>query len=252
MTVFQRVGFCLLLLFVCYGCYSHRPTKAPMDVVHDLAPDTSGEPLLLVMLPGARDTPQDLIAQGFVQAIRARHLPVDVALPDLHMDYYLEQKVIGRLSADVIAPARAQGYRRIWLMGISLGGLGSLAYAREHPAEIEGVILLAPFLANRGLIAEVTAAGGLDRWQPGEIKTDDDERALVTWLKNYRADDGTRSRIYLGYGAEDRFAPASELLAARLPADQLAVRPGGHDWDTWKALWNELLDRRPFSHPMPQ
>ena len=247
-----RVALYFLLLFVCYGCYSHRPTKVPMDVVYDLAHDTSGESLLLVMLPGARDTPQDFVAQGFVQAVRARHLPVDVALPDLHMDYYLEQKVIGRLSADVIAPARVQGYHRIWLMGISLGGLGSLVYTREHPAEIEGVILLAPFLGNRGLIAEVTAAGGLDRWQPGEIKEDDDERALVTWLKNYRADDGAQSRIYLGYGTEDRFAPASELLAARLPADQVAARPGGHDWATWNALWNELLDRDPFSHPMLQ
>ena len=223
-----------------------------MDAIYDTAlddmmPGKAAQRILLIMLPGARDTPQDLVRHGFVRAVRERGLPVDVIAADAHMDYYIEQQVIERLAADIITPARARGYSRIWLMGISLGGLGCMAYLRAHPAHIEGVILLAPFLGTRGLIAEVTRAGGLDRWQPGDIKPDDDERALMDWLKNYQADDASLPGIYLGYGTDDRFAPASELLAARLPAGQVATVKGGHNWDAWMALWNKLLDRGLFS-----
>jgi pimeloyl-ACP methyl ester carboxylesterase len=199
------------------------------------------------MLPGAKDKPEDLIAQGFVRALRARHLPVDAIVADADMDYYIEHRVIERLSADIIAPARAAGYGRIWLMGISLGGLGCVVYAREHPGEIEGLVLLAPFLGNRGLIVDVKRAGGFAAWQPGEISADDDERRLLAWLKSYRAGDASLPRIYLGYGADDRFAPASEMLAERLPARQVISILGGHDWVTWSALWERLLDRDLFS-----
>lgn len=247
MSMGARLCLCCTLLLLCYGCQSHRDTKAPMDAIHELAPDGADRRILLVMLPGAKDKPEDLIAQGFVRALRARRWPVDVIVADAHMDYYIEHKVIERLSADIIAPARVAGYARIWLMGISLGGLGSVAYAREHPGEIEGLVLLAPFLANRGLIAEVTRAGGLNAWQPGEIGIDDDERRLLAWLKSYCADAESLPRIYIGYGTDDRFAPASAMLAERLPARQVVSIPGGHDWATWSTLWDRLLDRDPFS-----
>lgn len=217
-----------------------------MDAIHDEAPGNASQRVLLVMLPGARDTPEDLVQHGFIRAVRERGLPVDVVAADAHMDYYIEQKVIERVAADIIEPARARGYSRIWLMGISLGGLGAMAYSRAHPADIEGVILLAPFLGTRGLIAEVVRAGGLNQWQPGEIKADDDERSLLAWLKSYRADAASLPGIYLGYGIDDRFAPASVLLAERLPARRVAALKGGHDWDTWMALWRELLDRGLF------
>lgn len=219
----------------------------PLDAIHDIAPGQGERRVLLVMLPGAKDRPQDLVEQGFIRAIRDRGLPVDVVAVDIHMDYYLQRNVIECLTEDVIGPARGKGYARIWLLGISLGGLGALTYARKHAADIEGVILLAPFLGTRGMIAEVASAGGLNQWQPGAINPDDDERMLLAWLKTYRADDPASPRIYMGYGKNDRFAPASILLAERLPARRVTAVEGGHDWPTWRQLWNHLLDQDLFS-----
>lgn len=218
-----------------------------MDAIYDVAPQSSANRIMLVMLPGVRDRPQDFVQHGFIQALRERAFSVDVVAADVHMDYYLEHKVIERLSADIIAPARAGKYQRIWLMGISLGGMGSMIYAREHPAEIEGVILLAPYLGARGTIAEVVRGGGLDHWRPGRIQPGDDERLLLAWLKAYQADDPALPKIYLGYGKEDRFAAASALLAERLPAERVVSTQGGHDWATWIQLWQQMLDHGLFS-----
>jgi pimeloyl-ACP methyl ester carboxylesterase len=218
-----------------------------MDVIYDRAPQHGADRIMLVMLPCAKACSRDLLEYGFVRALRERGLPVDVAAADAHPDFYLDGSLCNHLTDDVIAPARAGGHRRIWLMGISLGGMGSLHYAREHPGIIEGVILLAPFLGLRGMIAEIAAAGGLAHWQPGAIKADDDERRLLAWVKAYEPDAAVVPQIHLGYGTEDRFAAASEMLAAQLPPARVVTTPGGHDWATWTGLWQRLLDRDVFS-----
>jgi len=217
-----------------------------MHAIHDPAPAT-GERIALVMLPGARDRAQDLVEQGFVRALRRRGLAVDAVVVDAQFDHYLERSVVARLEQDIIAPLRKSGLARIWLMGISLGSTGALSYAREHAGTVEGVILLAPFLGTRGLIAEVARAGGLRRWQPGALAPEDDERRLMGWLRQYRVGDPALPRIWLGYGTEDRYAPASVLLAQQLPERQVMTIPGGHDWPTWLKLWERWLDGDAFS-----
>ncbi len=218
----------------------------PIDAIYDAAPQSDANRILLVMLPGAGDRPQDLVGHGFVRALRERGLPVDVIAVDAHLGYYLDHSLSARLAHDIMAPARRGKNQRTWLMGISLGALGALVYAREHAAEIEGVVLLAPFLGARGTIAEVVGAGGLARWQPGAIAHDDNDRLLLAWLKAYGADDPGLPVIHLGYGADDRFASASAMLGARLRADRILVIEGGHNWATWIQLWQRLLDRGLF------
>jgi pimeloyl-ACP methyl ester carboxylesterase len=218
-----------------------------MDAIYDRAPQHGANRIMLVMLPGANTRPQDLVQYGFVRALRERNLPIDVVAIEAHLGYYLERSLSRHLTRDIIAPARAKNYQRIWLMGISLGGMGALNYTREHLAEIEGVILLAPFLGTRGIIAEVVRAGGLARWQPRTIKADDDERRLLAWIKTYPPVADALPKIYLGYGKDDRFAAASKMLAERLPAARVVAIPGGHEWATWISLWQHLLDQDAFS-----
>lgn len=217
-----------------------------MNVIRDRAPGAAEDRVALVMLPGAGDRAPDLARHGFIQALRDRALPVDAFVADAHADYYLEQTVVARLERDVIGPARDSGYLRIWLMGISLGGLGALAYAREHGASVEGLVLLAPFLGTRGLIAEITRAGGLRAWQPGEDAADDAERGLLAWLRDATGRDAA-PRIHLGYGTGDRYAAASRLLEAQLPGSRVTRIEGGHDWATWLELWQRILEGSVFS-----
>jgi pimeloyl-ACP methyl ester carboxylesterase len=163
------------------------------------------------------------------------------------MECYLDGTSVPLLHDQVIVPARARGVQRIWLVGISLGGLGALLYARAHPDQVAGLILLAPFIGSRGLIAEVERAGGLRPWQllgrpaPGGLETS--ERQLLAWLG---AGEGLPD-MRLAYGTEDRFAAAHRLLAALLPDDRVLTMPGGHDCPTWRALWQDMLRADDFA-----
>jgi pimeloyl-ACP methyl ester carboxylesterase len=197
---------------------------------------------LLVLLPGAGDSARLYVENGFVARLREMHWPVDVLAVEAHSDLYLDKSVIPRLHDEVIAPELAARPRPLWITGISLGGMGAALYARAHPGAVRGLMLLAPFFAVRGTIAEVTRAGGLQAWNPGEVAADDDERGLLLWLRQWQG--GQRAifpAMWLGYGAGDRYAPASALLAARLPPGHVLTTPGGHDWPTWRVLWPRLL-----------
>jgi pimeloyl-ACP methyl ester carboxylesterase len=217
-----------------------------MDAIYDIAPGPSGG-VLLVMLPGAMHKPQDLVANGFPAALRERGLPISVVIPDAHAGYYLDRDLVDRLNADIIASAESRRYRDIWLMGISLGGLGALMYARAHARAVKGVVVLAPYLGVPGTIHEVARAGGLRTWEPGVNAGNEDERGVLQWLKGYGLDDSIPV-IHLGYGKQDRFAAASELLHECLPRRQVTAIAGGHDWATWTTLWKLLLDRGLFAH----
>ncbi len=215
--------------------------------IHDLLPGRNADKIALIMLPGAKNTPQQLVEHGFIRAMRECGLPVDAIALNAHSDYYLERRIIERLLHAALDAVKAQGYRRIWLMGISLGGLGSMLCATQRTADIEGVLLLAPFLATRGIIAEVKKAGGLRRWQ---VQDDGDhERAFLAGLQAAPFHEPHFPRVYLGYGRDDHYVAASELLAECLPRERVLSAPGGHDWDTWRRLWEGILRAAPFSLP---
>lgn len=216
------------------------------DFIHDVAPGVTGERILLLMLPGAKNTPQQLVENGFIRALRERNLAVDVLALHAHVDLYLDRADIERVLHHTLDEVRAHGYRRIWLLGISLGGSGAMICATQRAPEIEGVFLLAPFLGTRGLIAEVKAAGGLQHWRPGEIAPRDHERALLDQIRRSPLAGEEFPVIYVGYGSEDHYRGASILLSERLPRHRVTALPGGHDWQTWIALWGSLLDQQPL------
>jgi pimeloyl-ACP methyl ester carboxylesterase len=183
-----------------------------MRTLHDLANGRA----LLVMLPPARARAQDLVDQGFVATLREQHLPVDVAIVDVQADDYLEPDIGARLAAEV-ALLRAKGYPQLWLMGISLGGFGCMALARQPAAGVEGVILIAPFFGSR---------------DPEALELEEQARL---------------STIYLGFGDADRYAEPSRRLARHLPPERVVQLPGAHDWPTWTRLWRKLLVKVPFA-----
>ena len=209
------------------------------------APGATRASRLLVMLPGVGMKAQEFVDHGFIAALQAHRTLVDAVIADARADLYLDDSILERLSADVIVPAMTRGYAALWLLGISLGGMGALGYAREHPGQVEGVVLLAPFLGVPGTIAEVRRAGGLARWEPGPV-ANDRERAVLAWLK---VRGPCHPTLMLGYGRGDRFAAGHALLAERLSAEHVVIEEGGHDWGTWAKLWHRILQRQPFPPP---
>jgi alpha-beta hydrolase superfamily lysophospholipase len=171
---------------------------------------------LLVMLPPAKARAQDLVDQGFVAAVRDERLALDTAAIDVPADEYLEADIGERLASYVRA-TRGDHHSRLWLMGISLGGFGCMALARQRVHGLEGNILIAPFFGSRDP-------------EPSELE----EQARL-------------SPIYLGFGEADRYAEPSRALARHLPPERVVRLPGAHDWPTWMRLWRALLARVPFA-----
>ena len=107
------------------------------------AKDDERSDTLLVFLPGAYLKPDEFEREGFISAVRERHLAADSLLVDADVSYYYDQTLSERLHADVIEPQRALGYKSIWLVGISIGGHPSIAV-------LPGALALAESLGARG------------------------------------------------------------------------------------------------------
>jgi pimeloyl-ACP methyl ester carboxylesterase len=194
-------------------------------------------PTQMIWLPGAYHSAQDFVDEGFARAATQRQVALDLLFVDLGMRHLDDRDVFQRLRSEIVLPAQASG-AAVWLAGISLGGLVALDYASSHAGELDGMCLLAPYLGNRMLINEIAADGGLAAWEPCELAEADAERRIWHYIKT-RVDS---AKLFLGYGRNDRFSAAHDLLAAALPADCVAVVAGGHDWDAWLKLWEKFLD----------
>ena len=102
-----------------------------IDALHYRAPVGPENRLLLVMLPGVGIEAAEFFEHGMVAAVQAhgreQNLGVDVAALRPALELYLDGEIGPALHRRIIEPARRQGYARIWLLGISLGGLGAWA-----------------------------------------------------------------------------------------------------------------------------
>jgi hypothetical protein len=226
------------------GCAPYRSTKGPMNSVHDTLECKTQPSTLLVFLPGAYDTPQDFIDQGFVSAVRKQKFHADIQLVDAHTGYYTDQQILQRLDNEVISPARAKGYTRIWFVGISLGGYGTLLYAMNHPQMMDGFFIMAPYMGARDLPAQIQKQGGLKNWtsdMQGNADVD-----LWRWLQGYGTEKTGLPMAYLGYGASDRFAQPNGVLADVLAPGHTFMIPGGHDWPVWQKLFGSFLNVAPW------
>ena len=200
----------------------------------------------MVWLPGAFHTPEDFVDAGFEAAVRDRGIALDLEFVHLELEHVGDRRAVARLAREIIAPARARGCRTIWLGGISLGGFFALDYAATQAGEWDGLCLLAPYLGNRLLITEISSAGDVAAWQPGPLAESDEERRIWRFVQARPTQARTCAArpLYLGYGRDDRFAFASDMLARMLSPDAVQVVSGGHDWQTWSTLWGQFLDSR--------
>lgn len=226
----------------------------------------NGRDILLIMVPGMGMETAEFRSQGLIGTVEQRYRGIAVATVDPGLDAYLDGSVEARM-LDAIAQARRNEPRRLWLAGVSLGCQAILRCVRAQPDLAEGLILLTPYLASTGLIAEVGRAGGLRDWAAAQIGANqpeagiggiqpeagiggnEKERAMLTWLAT--TPPAALPRMFVGRALADRFAPTASLLADLLPAHHVTSVAGEHDWTSWQALWGLILDQQPFERPAP-
>lgn len=202
---------------------------------------------LLVFLPGMGDSDKDFAEHGFIDALRTRKLSVDTVSANATFGYYARRTLLERIETDILAPARSKGYAEIWFAGVSMGGLGSVLVAKNHASELEGIVLLAPYLGDDDVLEEIEKAGGVATWQPPTPLAEDDyQRDLWRWMKGALAQPEIAPQIYLAAGDRDKLGTGHRILAAALPKQRVFRTAGKHDWGTWSVLWADFLDHSDF------
>jgi pimeloyl-ACP methyl ester carboxylesterase len=243
----------LVSLFALTGCELFFPAPSPMPTRARFVLDAShAARCAVVFMPGFWDDDRGFIDHGFVDDLHARRFDVDTVSAAATFGYYLDRTLLVRLREDVMQPLEAKGYKEIWIVGISMGGLGTVLMARDQAPHVAGIYLLAPYLGKDGIQNEINAAGGLQRWAPGNGPADDD-RDLWRYLQSATRTANGPPEIYLGAGDRDPHRSVTpHPLAEAIAADHRFHAPGGHDWDAWKILWTSFLDRSDFrSHCGP-
>lgn len=206
---------------------------------------------LLVLLPGAFVKPDDFRQYGFVQAVRARRIAADILSVDLDYSHVMARSVVSVLHDEVVEPATRQGYRAIWLVGISLGGLNALMFAARHSRLLAGVHLLSPYPGTRDILQEIRTAGGPLAWRETALADGGDEREAWKWLVD-QVHGGHSLPVTFGCGSEDRFIDTQRMFAQVLPPQRVAFVPGEHDWPTWQRLWAGWLDMSKLPRLTPE
>jgi pimeloyl-ACP methyl ester carboxylesterase len=199
----------------------------------------------LVLLPGFGDRPETFSERGFIAALR-RHVPqYDVIAADAHFGYYRKRCLVERLEHDLIGPLLRQGYRELWLVGTSMGGFGAVAYAREHPERVTGLLLFAPYMGPDGVIEEVKRVGLCKYRAPLAGKIEDQE-SFARANFGYLGEKACKTRdvaLWLAVGEDDRLFGANRTLGAALAPERFLVMKGGHGWKVWTPAADKLAAR---------
>jgi pimeloyl-ACP methyl ester carboxylesterase len=234
---------CLSMLSLLFGGCAARGDATrpiPTTVVHASRPARR----VVVVLPGRGDDLAGLQKQQAAQIIQHEWPDADVVLTGLTMAYYQGGVATRRLHDEVIAPLQKQGHVQVWLAGISMGGMGVLMYDRDYPGQVDGMLLLSPYLGEAEVPREIRAAGGLAAWQPGPVQPAGPAtytRELWRYLRQWSADPARTRSVWLAYGADERLRAPIELMSPQLPAGHVHMLPGHHDWTLWRVALGELL-----------
>ena len=246
--MFLRLLLTLTVLLT--GCLRLVAAPLPMKSLPDPAPSRTPAKCLVVFMPGVADRAHTFRKEGFVEALRTRNLSVDVVAADATVGYYLRGIEAPAVDRDVVGPALQNHYDQVWMIGVSMGGFGTLHYASSFPARLDGVLVLAPHLGEETVLQRIRDAGGLDRWAPppperfhGHNYTEDTWR----WLRSRTIDGAPGPELYLGYGEGDIITGRSQLLVKAMPASHVFKDEGGHSWGTWRRLFGQFLDQSSFA-----
>ncbi|MET0027482.1 MAG: hypothetical protein ABW101_07580 [Candidatus Thiodiazotropha sp.] len=193
--------------------------------------------VLIILLPGILSDARDMSQRGVPEAIHRGWPEPDILMADLTINFYRKGLAVQRLQDEIITPAREQGYSEIWLAGGSMGGVGTLMYEWRYPGEMDGLVLISPYLGGDDVTEAIRAAGGLKSWDSGErstvMESDNYDRLVWQMAQGWIGDEAKLDRVWLMCGDEDRLYPDVQMLGAILPEDRYFPGSGDHSWNYW-------------------
>lgn len=252
----SRFVYCTLCFSLLSGCASLG--TAPLQALTYSHDATTRQPHLLVMMRGFGEDHHVFEREGVIDEIRKRDLPFDVVVPNTHFGYYQGRTLVQRLKADIIGPARAQGYEHVWLAGFSMGGLGALLYLRDQPGDIDGVLLTSPFLGYDSIHQDIRLAGGPAKWHAQameasreaspDVGVDAWQADIWGWIAEQKF--GAMQPVRMAYGERDFIVgDGPALLASVLPEQHVIRSAGTHSIASMKALFMRQLDQLAALYP---
>jgi len=234
----------LFVIFSLSACASFGDSSLPLT----LREISSGKesPNLLVMFPGINSAGTDFIDYGFVEVFQQKYSGVDIMLVDTRFAYTLTGNLSERIQNEIIVPALVKGYTNIWFVGVSLGGLGVLEYDKSFPDNINGMVLIAPYLGNEYKMKDFLSHESPLMRSKLHYKSTDKTYLLWRYILNKTKTKESKENLFLAYGDSDRLKDAHHTLADLLDDDNIFIEKGGHKWVTWKKLWKKIIEGKIF------
>ncbi|MBT8045311.1 MAG: alpha/beta hydrolase [Verrucomicrobiae bacterium] len=240
----------LLLLLLFSGCAA--PTNKPLRVLKYPAPRSEETPqakssdTLIVLLHGRMGAPEDFEKHQWISRLRAKYPDADMVAPDVHLGYYRGRTITKRLHHDIILPAKQRGVKRIYLSGISMGSLGSLLYESEHPGNVDGFLLVAPFLGYGAIEKDLKQAGSLKKWsQQLENEPEKWQPKFWRWLAEHSSE--LADRVHIGYAKDDGYVVGQQFFASLMHEPNVIIVEGKHRFNAFTAILDRFLKDHSFS-----
>lgn len=244
-TMILKLTLFVMLSFFLSSCAFHVDVNKPVDLVWDkLGNKTDG---LIIFLPGIYDEGEIFEKEQFFDIARKEGIKDDLVAASIHIDHILEKKAVKRIEQDIFNDAVNKGYKNIWFVGVSLGGLNSLLFNQVHAKEICGVVLLAPYLGDKAITKKLALAGGINNWKPTFLQekeiVNNRIQNLWVWIKKQNGNNDLK-HVYIGYGNKDRYVESMNIFANLLDKKNVIVVEGKHDWKTGRKVWEQQLATR--------
>lgn len=233
----------ILAALLISSCVYQRPTSTPILATGYPAPDSSGISLV-IFFPGYRDKIEAFQRHGFIQLLNHYYPQADSVVIDSHIAYFEDQTLVIRIYEDIISPAIENGYQKIILVGVSLGGLGALWTSYELRDHIDSIVLFAPYLAGADAEREIENYGSINAWVRTFDGLPNKNQQVWYWINSLLVEEKFKQSIILAYGRNDRLASLADLLAGELPISNVMTNEGSHKWKDWAQLWEMVLSQK--------
>ena len=245
----RYLSLVLLSIFVLIGCGSNGDSSVPLTTQKILSGTKTSN--LLIMFPGINSSGSDFIDFGFIEPFQEKYNNVDIILVDTRLAYVEAGNISERIQNEIIVPAYAKGYDNIWLVGVSLGGFSSLLYNRDFAENVNGIVLIAPYLGDLYSVSDLIDHPSPKKWSLDNKNSTD--RSIRFWrylltLTKPNKDNELKTDLFIAYGDKDRSSQLHQLLASQIKKENVYINEdGGHNWISWKPLWINMLDHKVFN-----